>query len=339
MTRQTPPKKRSIILYIILSFITLGFWGIVWFFKLASDLSRLRPQDNISPLRDFFLSLITFGLYSIYLMYKFPISIHKEEKKQNLATTDFSVVSVILTVLGMGIIPWCILQYRLNRLATKSTTENMPAKPAPEHRVSLKPPQIAGEGDFEPLSIKAIGNSYKKWETVIVGDSYKNPNGVPRRINFKLLNMGDAVFLYRQKNNEYDKNAIAVFPAMTSLSESNQLGFLSREEASEIAILHENGYAVTAKVSYLKEWFKKKDKRKKEPFYDCRLTVKVFVPDNASFPDLLRYRIGLPQATCQLITNAGISSMEELSRMTDAELSSFKGIGPKKIEAIKNALK
>lgn len=115
------PRKLSIVLYIILSLITFGIWGIVWFFKLAGDLSKLRPQDNISPLRDFLLSLITFGIYGVYLMYKFPISVFKAEKDQNLDTTDFSVVSIILTVLGVGIIPWCMMQARMNSLADVMT--------------------------------------------------------------------------------------------------------------------------------------------------------------------------------------------------------------------------
>ena len=110
------PSKSSVVLNIILSIITFGIWGLVWFFKLASRLAWLRPQDKIKPFLDFLLSLITLGIYGIYIMYKYPHSLYKAEKEFDPDASDISTMSIILTILGLGIIPWCIMQSKVNSI-------------------------------------------------------------------------------------------------------------------------------------------------------------------------------------------------------------------------------
>ena len=64
-------QKRNIAMYIILSIVTCGIFGIYWFICLTDD-SKLAANDNESasgPVA-FLLTIVTCGIYSWYWAYK-----------------------------------------------------------------------------------------------------------------------------------------------------------------------------------------------------------------------------------------------------------------------------
>lgn len=201
------------------------------------------------------------------------------------------------------------------------------------------PPHVSGGGVFEFISDKINGIVYEKIFADIVGIRYDNPDGTPRRENFWGLDQGDQVYLFRHKDNPKDKNAVAVFPSYVptgQLTVSDQLGFLPREVAKDVVARVEKGFSVVAEIDYLKEWYLSRDEWMEDPRYDCRLRLKFFIPDSAEIQDLLRFKFGLQPSVVKVLMDAGISSISDLSRMSDKELLAIKGLGPKALERIRN---
>lgn len=106
-------KERNIIVCILLSVITCGFYGIYWVVMLAKDAVSVKdPADS--------------GLVEILLMLFLPfLGIFLCEKKfaegcaaRGIPHSDNSVLYLILGLIGLGIVGLCLLQNDLNKLAT-----------------------------------------------------------------------------------------------------------------------------------------------------------------------------------------------------------------------------
>lgn len=124
-------RKRNIVLWVIASILTLGIAGIVWFAKLTSDanyLCTLNDKDDapLVPMGEQYttgcfvallLTLVTFGLYSIYWGYKVSKVVYFANKSKSDFATDFSIINLILTIVGWGLIVVIILQNELNTFA------------------------------------------------------------------------------------------------------------------------------------------------------------------------------------------------------------------------------
>lgn len=63
------------------------------------------------------MTLVTFGLYSIYWAYKMSKVVFFANKSKSDFTTDFSIINLILAILGWGLIVVIILQNELNTFA------------------------------------------------------------------------------------------------------------------------------------------------------------------------------------------------------------------------------
>lgn len=108
--------KRSIGLSILFTFLTCGLYGIYWFYKLTEETNELSEDYTISPGLAILLSIITCGLYNLYWSYKMGqlIAIARTNRGQN--SSDESILYLILTLLGLWIIVYAILQSHINNM-------------------------------------------------------------------------------------------------------------------------------------------------------------------------------------------------------------------------------
>ncbi len=106
-------KQRNIVTAILLSIITCGIYSIYWVIVLAKDAVSVKdPADN--------------GLLEIVLMLFLPfLGIFLAEKKfaegcaaKGIPHGDNSILYLILSLVGLGIVGICMLQNDLNKLAT-----------------------------------------------------------------------------------------------------------------------------------------------------------------------------------------------------------------------------
>lgn len=125
-------RKRDLVLWVIVSIVTFGIGGIVWFAKITNDVNFLSKQQDkantplvpeeerytTSWIAAAFFMIITFGLYGLYWAFKTSRAVFLAKKANGLVdSTDYSVINLILWFLGLGIVIQVILQNELNELS------------------------------------------------------------------------------------------------------------------------------------------------------------------------------------------------------------------------------
>lgn len=111
-------QKRSIGLCILFSIITLGIYGIYWFVKLHNE-AKIAANDPEGPSAGvaFLLTLVTCGIYGYYWSYKQGEKLDKACVDRGMPTSSRSVVYLVLTIFGLGIIAYALMQDTLNKMA------------------------------------------------------------------------------------------------------------------------------------------------------------------------------------------------------------------------------
>ncbi len=113
-------QERNIVTCIILSIVTCGIYGIYWEICIVNDLNIAADTPNdTSGGMVFLLTLITCGIYGIYWMYKAGGKVQEAQAKRGLPSdSNSSILYLILTLFGLGIVAYCLIQNELNKMAT-----------------------------------------------------------------------------------------------------------------------------------------------------------------------------------------------------------------------------
>lgn len=121
-------KERNIALCIVLSIITCGIYGIIWFVGMTDDAVKVSngKEYSTSGGTAFLLNLITCGIYSWYWYFKMGKSLYVAEAEKSNTASDNSVLYLILGLFGLGIVSYCLIQSNLNKFA-KLETETVTA--------------------------------------------------------------------------------------------------------------------------------------------------------------------------------------------------------------------
>ena len=111
-------QKRNIAMYIILSIVTCGIFGIYWFICLTDD-SKLAANDNESasgPVA-FLLTIVTCGIYSWYWAYKLGDRVDYAANSRGIGdgSSNSKILFIVLQLLGLGIVNYLIAQDKLNK--------------------------------------------------------------------------------------------------------------------------------------------------------------------------------------------------------------------------------
>lgn len=125
-------KKKDLVFWVIVSIVTFGIGGLVWFAKITNDVNFLSKQQDkantplvpeeeqytTSWIAAVFFTIITLGLYGLYWAFKTSRAVFVAKKAHGLVdSTDYSVINLILWFLGLGIVIQVILQNELNELS------------------------------------------------------------------------------------------------------------------------------------------------------------------------------------------------------------------------------
>ena len=73
------------------------------------------PNRNIALAVIF--SILTCGIYGIYWAYKMGQKLHTAGEKHNKPIGDNSILYLILSIFGLGIVNYCLMQNDLNRFS------------------------------------------------------------------------------------------------------------------------------------------------------------------------------------------------------------------------------
>ena len=110
-------KERNIVVSILLSIITCGIYGIYWFITLTDDVSRANEDPEFTGIKAFLFTILTCGIYGIYWNYKIGKEIYEANQKRGITAKDNSVMFLILSIFGLSIITYCLVQDELNTIA------------------------------------------------------------------------------------------------------------------------------------------------------------------------------------------------------------------------------
>lgn len=106
-------EQRSIPMYVILSIVTCGIFGLYWLYHLNEDLNMLVPdENNYSGAMVVLLSLVTCGIFLIYWSYKAGKRVERLTRD-----TDAAILYLVLTLFGLSIVTYAMIQDAINKTA------------------------------------------------------------------------------------------------------------------------------------------------------------------------------------------------------------------------------
>ena len=104
-------KEKNIVLCIVLSIVTFGIYGIIWFIQMNTDIKTITKDEWFSGGKNILLTIVTCGIWGMYWAYK----VGKAET--TYASKDNAVLYLVLTIFGLGIVVYCLAQNNLNQYA------------------------------------------------------------------------------------------------------------------------------------------------------------------------------------------------------------------------------
>ncbi|WP_309122279.1 DUF4234 domain-containing protein [Paenibacillus sp.] len=110
-------QERSIGLAVVLTLVTCGIYGIYWFIVLTNDVGRISGDPSFTGGKHFLLSIVTCGIWSIIWSYQAGKLVESAQRQRGIPGTDNSVLYLVLTIFGLGIVTYALVQADVNKLA------------------------------------------------------------------------------------------------------------------------------------------------------------------------------------------------------------------------------
>lgn len=107
-------EERSVVLWLLLTFVTCGISAYVWFYQMACDLNRHGGRQRLNPGVDILLIFCTCGFWFIYICYKYPRTLMDiVEEEGGRTTSDLAVLCLVVGIF-VPLASLAILQNELN---------------------------------------------------------------------------------------------------------------------------------------------------------------------------------------------------------------------------------
>ena len=111
-------RKRDIAISIILSIVTCGIYGIIWYYNVINDLNTALPKSNDTAAGTvILLTIVTFGIYGIIWMYQAGEKVDQIKQIKGELPANSPVLYLILSIFGLAIVAQALLQSELNKIA------------------------------------------------------------------------------------------------------------------------------------------------------------------------------------------------------------------------------
>lgn len=109
--------ERNIIIALLLSFVTCGFYGIYWFIAMTDESNKVSGNASPSGGMAFLFSLLTCGFYTFYWNYKMGQKMYQAGQMHGKEISDNSIIYLILSLFGFGLVNYCLIQSDLNKFS------------------------------------------------------------------------------------------------------------------------------------------------------------------------------------------------------------------------------
>lgn len=110
-------KEKNIAICVVLTILTCGIYGIVWFISLTDDARLVSGDDRLSGGKAFLFTILTCGIYGFFWAYQMGKALNEARVRHGMSVTDNSVLYLILHFLGLGIVNYCLMQSELNNFS------------------------------------------------------------------------------------------------------------------------------------------------------------------------------------------------------------------------------
>lgn len=117
---KAPISARNALTCIILSIVTCGIYGIIWYIGLVDDLNKAsQSQNEQSGVTVFLLTLLTCGIYGFIWAYKAGEKVNMvKQLNGERADSNISIIYLVLNLFGLGIVTYYLIQTELNKVAS-----------------------------------------------------------------------------------------------------------------------------------------------------------------------------------------------------------------------------
>lgn len=109
--------KREVVMAVILSIVTCGLYGLYWIICMTNDANKVSGDTTPSGGMVILLTIVTCGIYSIYWNYKMGQKLYNAGKMYDKDINDNSLIYLILSLFGLSIVNYCLIQTDLNKFA------------------------------------------------------------------------------------------------------------------------------------------------------------------------------------------------------------------------------
>ena len=110
-------KTRNVGLSILFCILTCGIYNFFWISMLSNEVSEYLGEERKGTM-DAILGLVTCGLYFIYWNYKEGKAIADAQEKAGVRVTDNSIIYLVASLFGFGMIPVWIMQSDFNKIVS-----------------------------------------------------------------------------------------------------------------------------------------------------------------------------------------------------------------------------
>ena len=114
-------QNKSLATCIILSIVTCGIYGIIWFINMVDDVNRVCNDEKSSQSGGtvFLLTLVTCGIYGFVWFYQAGARMFTAGQKYGKQISDNGTLYLLLMIFGLGIVNYCLLQSDLNKFSNQ----------------------------------------------------------------------------------------------------------------------------------------------------------------------------------------------------------------------------
>ncbi len=110
-------EKRSPVAVLLLSIVTCGIYSLYLVYQISREVREFRGDSSIDPGLELLLCIITCGLYQIYWYYKYGKLVYDMELHVGISgASDLSVILLLLPIFQFGVVSMLLLQTELNRV-------------------------------------------------------------------------------------------------------------------------------------------------------------------------------------------------------------------------------
>ena len=107
--------QRSVAICIVLTIITCGIYGLYCMVCLTDDSTEVTGMGRTSGGMALVFTLITCNIYLIYWSYKMGEKLDMARAQRNIPTGNLSIAYLLLTLFGLSIVTFALIQSELNK--------------------------------------------------------------------------------------------------------------------------------------------------------------------------------------------------------------------------------